>query len=55
MCLVDALIVLGSLARETPVGALVRDWDDELGGIGVPLVILYCRWVAWGHTRTVTP
>ena len=55
MCLVDALVVLGCLAREPPIGTLVRNWDDELGGVGVPVMVLYCRWIAGGHARAVAP
>ena len=57
----DALVIiwrlrlLGGSAARAAVRALISDWDDEFGRVGVPLVINCRSRITGGHSRVIAP
>ena len=55
MSLIDALGIIGLLGGVTTIGTLVRDWDDNLGRVRVPVVVQLSRWIAGYVATGVSP
>ena len=55
MSLIDALGVIRLLGGVTTIRALIGDWDDYLGRIGIPAVVQLGRGVARDVARGVSP
>ena len=59
--LTDALVViwrlrlLGGSAARAAVRALISDWDDEFGRVGVPVVVQLSWWITGGQSRVIAP
>ena len=55
MSLIDTLCVIGLLSRVPTIGALIRDWNDNLGRVGVPVVVQLSRRITGDVATGVTP
>ena len=55
MSLIDTLCVIGLLSGVPTIGAFIRDWNDNLGRVRVPVMVQLSRRIAGDVATGISP